>query len=155
MVFNYISGVAASFVTGALGGAAGQRIMQLTSGITSTAARYFANINLFANVNVLNSVVGAVIEHIGNNIFGDKPFDGQKFGGSLMNGLVQSFVPGSWNTAVGSLLGNVGDWLLDPSKSLSEKWQVSCILVIELFEHIQILFILSGVVFERKYSFKF
>ena len=126
------SGVASSFVTGALGGAAGQRIMQLTAGITSKAARYLTNVNLFANVNVLNSMVGALTEHIGNNIFGDKPFDGQKFGASMMNGLLQSFVPGSWNSAVSSALGNLGDWMLDPSKSLSEKWQVGLFLVLFL-----------------------
>lgn len=111
-------------MTGALGGAAGQRIMQLTSGITSNVARYLTNVNLFSQVNVLNSMVGALTEHIGNNIFGDKPFDGEKFGASLMNGLLQSFVPGSWNTAVSSTLGQIGDFMLDPSKSLSEKWEV-------------------------------
>ena len=82
------------------------------------------NVKLFANVTVLKGMVGALPEHIGNNIIGDKPLDAQRFGANMLNGLLQSFVPGSWNSAVSSAFSNLEDWMLDPSKSLSEKWQV-------------------------------
>lgn len=97
--------------------------MQLTSGITSKVVRYFINVSLFAPVNALISMVGATTEHIGNNIFGDQSFDGEKFRFSILNGLLQSFLPGSSNV-VSSALSHVGNYILDPSTSVPEKWKV-------------------------------
>ena len=119
-----LSGAASAFVTGAIGGAAATRITQLTAGIGSKAASYYTSLNLGAKVNILNSMVGALTEHIGNNIFSDTPFDGEKLGASILNGVLQTFVPGGFSDAVKSALGNVGGFLLDPSKSAAEKWEV-------------------------------
>ena len=88
------------------------------------------------SVNTLNNIVGAVTEHVTNNIFGDKPFDGQKFGGSLMNGLLQSFQGGMLGPVAGSVLNELGGWVLDPSKNIYEKWQVNS-LVDVLYNHTQ------------------
>ena len=65
-----------------------------------------------------------------NNIKDDEPFSGKKLGGNVVNGIVQSFIPGVSSTTAKSILRNVGGFIFDPTKSPSEKWQVSSPLLI-------------------------
>lgn len=84
-------------------------------------------------INVLSSVVGTLTEHSVNNIHGDEPFSWKKLEGNVVNGIVQSFIPGVSSTTTKSILSNLGSFILDPTKSPSEKWQVSYLCSLDMF----------------------